>query len=837
MRIKKSEGYVFVVIILVGALITTALLGGIYYLLPDELKEGYNRIDLPKSNPMYGDIFTDRSTDTLKVTFNAKTNTLTLADYHNHAGGNFKIKNAKEHFSKDSIQIIGNNYQLSETAKNDVLNFYIPHFSLVEITPIYAGIYYMGQHETVTEKNYAIYCDSTFTNATMHFKGYEATVSPYLIIDDVTYRYDTTLANGTFYNMSIPLARFTINATNQIKIGTEAGGLQWVLRGDRVGYNITWDFETLDFSLNDEVEYQNITLTRYFNIYTTIPVDVWYNATVDYAISGDHEGSYVNVSGPGQFNLTEGANHTHNILPQNKSVGDTTADILSDIRTINQSGVSPTAVILDDGWYTIDRNLRMYIDDFNISSTIAHHNNITAVQLYVKYSVETGYTGNNDIRWRLDGDVWNTTGITPTNGQIDEIATFDLFAVGVNSTDEIKSLDIDFINNDGGLPNDAVSFDYLAIILTSNQTTNVSAKHSFGTFVFPTNTTQITACIYANFTSGSSDWGVGLSRNINGSDPVAVGKITSDVSRWYEFDVTTSIADGDNVYFLVGGELTPTSVTNHTLYVDSYWINYTYQKGVIGNFSDKNITIPLKEVTHHHEVINITYDATTNLSWDSTNFYLNETANTLTVTLPTIAKATNTTLNITILNVFNDGPVFTSRPLHYATIDWPYAYVSVVTDIESDSVTYDLVTDASFLKINATTGNLRGTPDIKGNYVVRIYANDSKGGSTYQEYNLTVMGNPISFLSDFFDGMFTGGITIAGLGTLAMICYYAIRIGKIRSGKRRSDEELEIKRDNYNLTREYIKARIKEISNPKKKSAKAPIDKSNLDTLILHGKR
>lgn len=829
----KGDGKVLV-IIGVFAIIGASLAGTlIYKFTPQEMKDGYNKIQLPMSNELYGDIYTDRPTKSLSVNFNPKTNTLVLEDYKNERGGNFIIKNAKEHFGKDSIKIKGESYTISETAINDELRFYIPHFSLVEISPIYAGIYYMGQHDTTNTQEYAIYCESTFTNATMHFKGYNATNGPFITVGGETFTYSTDLANGTWYNFTIPIARFDLNATNQITVGTNSGGVQWVLRGDKIGYNITWDMQTSTFKGNDEYEYHNVTLSRYINDYTTITkTEVNQTPTLDFAINGDYTGTYANLSGAGQFILTESGNQTIESSAGNASISDTTGDTIADIQTADQTGNSPSAVIANDGWYTANRNDRLYIDDFCCPTVPAGHT-ITGVNLAVKYSVESGYTGTSDIRWRLEGGIWNTTGIVPTGGEIDEITYFDLFAVGVNNTAEIQTLDIDFVNNDPTPPADAVSFDYMAIEIITNEIVNVSAKHRFGTWRFPTNTTEIKLYVLANYTTGSEIWKVCYGRSLIG-ESLFLENIVSDTPTLYEIDMPLSLADEKDVYICVGCPENPVG-SESSLYVDEMWINYTYLKGVVGNFTDKTITVPLLDVTHHHEVVNITYEGT-NLTHDSTNYVLNETAHTLTITLPQIARPANNSLNVTILNVNNNAPRITTRPTQWASVDIGYVYKPTVRDYESDNLTWEISTDADWIKFNNVTGKVHGRPDVAGIYEVTIWVNDSYGGSASQFYNITVGGNAISVISGWFSGLFTGGITIAGLGTLAMIGYYLYRIESARKGNRRDAERTQIQEKEYKLKRDLIKARIAEIrAGQKAKKKKKSTSNVGMDERILFG--
>ena len=154
-------------------------------------------------------------------------------------------------------------------------------------------------------------------------------------------------------------------------------------------------------------------------------------------------------------------NTTANVI--NDSL-DTTGDAIADIQTDNASGASPSGVTIGDGWYTVDKSDVIFIDGFN---TTGISGIITGVVLNVQYSVEAGYGGSNPIQWALDAGTLTTTGITPVNGEEDKVASYDLYAQGIDTVDEISTLNVEFTNDDNG-GNDAVSFDYVFVTFTYN---------------------------------------------------------------------------------------------------------------------------------------------------------------------------------------------------------------------------------------------------------------------------------------------------------------------------------------------------------------------------------
>ena len=205
--------------------------------------------------------------------------------------------------------------------------------------------------------------------------------------------------------------------------------------------------------------------------------ETWMNQTVE-------------TNGEGGF-LPQGAGDpTVNATANAKGTNDNTGDILSDLQADDVSGASPSGVTTGDGWYTIDRGDIMFIDGFN---TTGISGTITGVFLNVQYSVEDGYSGSNPVQWALDAGTLTTTGITPANGEVDKVATYNLYAQGVDTVDEISTLDVEFRSNDGGGPT-AVSFDYVFVTVTQDaQAPQWSDAQKNKTTIYQNNYVKFTA--------------------------------------------------------------------------------------------------------------------------------------------------------------------------------------------------------------------------------------------------------------------------------------------------------------------------------------------------------
>lgn len=111
----------------------------------------------------------------------------------------------------------------------------------------------------------------------------------------------------------------------------------------------------------------------------------------------------------------------------------------------------------------------------------------------------------------------------------------------------------------------------------------------------------------------------------------------------------------------------------------------------------------------------------------------------------------NFTLNVSNAN---DGPIITTVPDQTCLEDETYLvdFASIDIDPTNDIIVWGLATDASFLSLNATSGELRGLPgnsDV-GKYWIMISASDQKGGKIYLGFNLTVVNvnDPPEIVSD-----------------------------------------------------------------------------------------
>jgi hypothetical protein len=88
----------------------------------------------------------------------------------------------------------------------------------------------------------------------------------------------------------------------------------------------------------------------------------------------------------------------------------------------------------------------------------------------------------------------------------------------------------------------------------------------------------------------------------------------------------------------------------------------------------------------------------------------------------------------------NDAPEIITQGLEYIDEDSPYLIDFEHTDIDLDSVTWNINSNASWLSIDSITGELSGTPRNShvGIFYVNVTANDGNGGADYVYFTINV---------------------------------------------------------------------------------------------------
>ncbi len=230
--------------------------------------------------------------------------------------------------------------------------------------------------------------------------------------------------------------------------------------------------------------------------------------------------------------------------------------------------------------------------------------------------------------------------------------------------------------------------------------------------------------------------------NINGLTGVLSGTpINSDIGTFW---VNITVNDGN------GG----TNSTNFTLKVDN-----TNDPPTITT-TDEKMTVEDVLYSVDYEATDIdptgdtlTWTLTSNASWldiDETTGVLSGTPNNthmgsywVNVTVSDGNGGTNSTnFTITVQNVNDDPIITTTQVLDSATQDLEYYFNFSASDIDptGDILTWNLTTDAGWLEINGSTGNLTGTPanaDV-GSCWVNVTVSDGNGGTNSTNFTITV---------------------------------------------------------------------------------------------------
>ncbi|MFA5406868.1 MAG: hypothetical protein WC307_05945, partial [Candidatus Nanoarchaeia archaeon] len=141
-----------------------------------------------------------------------------------------------------------------------------------------------------------------------------------------------------------------------------------------------------------------------------------------------------------------------------------TAEVDVSTATGSGTGTLPSAIQSDNNvYYTVSKNNYIQPTAFNIGSLTGTINSVT---LYVRYQIQSGYSGSNSIQYSFNNGVgWNATTITPNQG-VDGTGEVQRTYVisNLKSWSLISTLDFYFYNNDGGGP-DYVRFDRVWLVV------------------------------------------------------------------------------------------------------------------------------------------------------------------------------------------------------------------------------------------------------------------------------------------------------------------------------------------------------------------------------------
>lgn len=125
------------------------------------------------------------------------------------------------------------------------------------------------------------------------------------------------------------------------------------------------------------------------------------------------------------------------------------------------------------------------------------------------------------------------------------------------------------------------------------------------------------------------------------------------------------------------------------------------------------------------------------------------------------------------LTLLNRPPTFTSTPATSWTSGLTYVQHPQGDDPDGDALTWGLQSNASWLTINATTGELRGSA-APGTYSVRLTLRDAYGATAYLNYTLTVQATGTTNNLDL-NPLVVGGIAGAVVMAVALLFLLLVR--------------------------------------------------------------
>jgi hypothetical protein len=144
-------------------------------------------------------------------------------------------------------------------------------------------------------------------------------------------------------------------------------------------------------------------------------------------------------------------------IPSLQSVGDTTTEPLNSLK------------YNDSVDYTVDTGAKntLWMTYWDVNSF--YFGRVAAeVKVIAKFSVDSGYVGNNKLQWSYDGLTFYDTTIQPTGSDTSYVYRTFILPKAVDTYSEVQSLDFRFVNNDG--TSHKVKFDFLNLQVTFVQT-------------------------------------------------------------------------------------------------------------------------------------------------------------------------------------------------------------------------------------------------------------------------------------------------------------------------------------------------------------------------------
>ncbi len=184
---------------------------------------------------------------------------------------------------------------------------------------------------------------------------------------------------------------------------------------------------------------------------------------------------------------------------------------------------------------------RMHITSWD-TTTIS--GTITSVELYVKYSVESGCGNSNYIEYNSTTFDWKSTGMKPVDGQVNFVNSSTL--VGIDTINKLQNINVRFLNNDSG-SKEYINFEKIWIVVTvSSPVYRLNVMQEI-TGVSPTAGTN-KICIYGK--RGGTE---NITVQVYNTDAQweTITQINSASAGWYNTTINSSTQIIDDSYIFI----------------------------------------------------------------------------------------------------------------------------------------------------------------------------------------------------------------------------------------------------------------------------------------------
>ncbi len=237
---------------------------------------------------------------------------------------------------------------------------------------------------------------------------------------------------------------------------------------------------------------------------------------------------------------------------------------------------SSTDVVISD--FVFDKTGEYSYHNYT-SNKVTHEIDMGAIlgaTLNVKYTAGSGYNGTGYLRWALEGSPLIDTDICPAAGDTDINASYDLFMLGVDCIEDVKTLNIEFTNNDNdddGIS--SVSFDVV----------NITVKYRT-TELFPSPEPPISWVTvfdavpnFKGLMDNTTDTLADVQVNDGAGIPPA-NAIPAD--GWYTVNSSSNISTFTTMYF-DGFDMSPMGSSEQYIFAVVLNVRYSVDDGYSGN--------------------------------------------------------------------------------------------------------------------------------------------------------------------------------------------------------------------------------------------------------------